>query len=587
MQFTDIVINQFGTLNSLSLSHLSSGLTLIYGGNGSGKTTLAHFIRGLVFGFNSKSVSQGFVESTASGEISIDRDHYRPESTLNRQSIKRTASLSRPDGILQDNHSGNTLSGFPVSSWITEAIFQDIFTVGYQEADRFDTLLALCLEDSSLPAGTQSEIQKTERAIEQCVAERAGSGHNSGLSGRIQALNLQKDSLQRELDQSRQHDPQIAIRIGQIERAISDVYDQINKKNDRITMLESEISQLKRTIAEAKLLNQLPLDQESIERQIHLLQGQQSRWSSILENIRAESQSFSNSDPSTTDATESLIAIRALITRLEERLQQNSHQPHSVLQTSNTDNSSHEISTEIYALCDFMSQHESAVAAYENSVIRMLADRASLAVSDLNKAIQSQIAALQTELNYANDVLSSSLITQQITPCQNAGHRQHHNDNRSVISKSHLLQMEQQLTVLQNELQTEVQERDRLANSRDSLVRELEEQKRLLNGTATLEEIESLKARLLDIDAELELLQSRIQVLQRTETYLHEVLVRLKKQKQPSTLMLWPSGRAIAPAVLFRPVAAVPWAAVSAWASIDSPAADAVLPSELSSVTNN
>ncbi len=290
MQFTDISIHRFGSLDSLSLSRLPGGLTVIYGGNGSGKTTLVHFLRAVLFGFDAQSVSSGFSDSASGGEIATTRRESVSEGIPRHQHLNRSASVISATGVLKDGSTGAPLTTASLSlpGWVSEQVYQDIFTVGYQEADRFDNLFGLCLEGSTRPVGSDGEIRRTERAIDQCLTERNGNGIDSGLGGRLQLLRSQRTALQRELDETRMQDPRTAARISQLESFLAEIHEQIDRQNSRVSGLEAEIAQLKRAIEEAKVLNQLPLNRKLIEGKIQDLQDQQARWSSIIRSIQAE-----------------------------------------------------------------------------------------------------------------------------------------------------------------------------------------------------------------------------------------------------------------------------------------------------------
>jgi energy-coupling factor transporter ATP-binding protein EcfA2 len=554
MHFTDITIDHFGSLKNLSLADLSPNLTLVYGGNGSGKTTLAHFLRGLLFGFDASSVESGFHGPHSAGHVISARSqintvvplhngssaHSGADSSNTTVCARREVISDLPGaGRLYDSQSLASLSlnemGIP--AWITEDIYRQIFTVGYQEADQFELLTRLCLEDSSGQTGVDAEIRQAELAIEQAIREKHGDGLDVGLLNRIRTLRDQRASLQAELDRLRQTDPRVPVRIREIEGILAQHRSDLNSLAISIADVEARITEVRRTIEEAGRQAVLTIDRAPIENRIATLQHQLNRWSAIRTDIQNESAQWNPARSQSPTPSESLLAIRALVSRLEQRLQQNEEA--GIAGTLSTDrHMTHEIAGEVFALCDHLTTHETSVTTHEQTLLSVFANRAEQSIIDLQNAIQGQIRSLQLELSHADNILQFEDSTNTDLQCHNTAHQSHRRQVGRSISHERVRELELQLAELNRQRDGLLHRRDQLTGSIHALQTELEQLQRQQAGTATLEKIEDIQIRISELSSEIEMLEIRCSVLERTETQLRQVIAQLKQQQHSQILDL-------------------------------------------------
>ena len=146
--------------NNTKLRDLSQGLTVIYGGNGTGKTTLVQFLRGLLFGF-----------STEHQAFHADDERFGGAASLESRGRSLRLTRERSHGVATELSTVDLSTGMPVTvhngdlpEWANETTYREVFSVGEQEAVRFDLLSRLCLDDIGI--STTPELHRTEMAVQ-------------------------------------------------------------------------------------------------------------------------------------------------------------------------------------------------------------------------------------------------------------------------------------------------------------------------------------------------------------------------------------------------------------------------------------
>ncbi len=546
MHLTDLHLNRFGILSDLSLDSLSPGITVFWGPNGCGKTTVVRFLRGLLFGFSSSGPGYGDRPVSEGGSLrfrtpSAIRRLHRIREVSGEETVRVTDVHDDRIVSQQDNH---------LPSWVTEEIFREVFSPGYEDADRFDLLTRLCLESGTRLSPVEPEIRAAEMALHQAVRERDGHGLQEGILHRVAELRRRQQELHYELNGLRRPSADLPERLQSLIREIDGITAQMERIDLRRAELDAEIHRLERQLVELRRRNIVPLDRVSIDAQIRTLTSRLERWKSIRESMQSDVRLLNadlKSDGEFRPA-DSLISVRALLSRLEDRVQLLANRGRRVM-GSDADWNDEELTishlkTEMAALCRYLSRHEDAVSQHQDSLEHLLAARSCSDAAQMELLLQERIASLRSELGRADDVLSP--LSQSVhtgirgsSICSHSIHRPSEAGSFAGIHASASIEeTEQNLSRLRSERTRLVAERgahDEASHARRAVLERLRQE---MAAAATLEQIDSLRAQIAEIDAQIVLLEDRKRILDQSEISLKEVIERLKQRCHPRTLEL-------------------------------------------------
>ncbi|MEP3481953.1 MAG: DUF4332 domain-containing protein [Fuerstiella sp.] len=541
MQFTGIQVDSFGVLKKTGLAELSPGLTLVYGGNGSGKTTLVAFLRGLLFGFTSDHTGFHPDDSDFGGDVTLREDHrsFRLHRERNQGRSTLLQSTEIPHGTPIESE-GNHLP-----SWVNETVYREIFSVGDQEASRFDLLSRLCLEESGRPINDE-EVHRTERAINKVVSERDGHSQDRGTRARLTDLQNQRDVRLRQLAQMREADPTIPARIAELERRIADLRAAVAGIDRRITEVQAEILRLEELLERLRRRNVVNLDRQKIESELSSLRQKQARWASIRNDIQSEVSLFSHQSKAINVdglcASDSLNSIRALVSRLEERVESldagtgglNGSFSLQKQGQLNNDIVAQHVRDEVHSLCQYLSKHQEELGSYEAAMESALTHKALQDADQVHSLVQGRIESLTAELNRGENVLNHSHTS--YIGCESHSHQS--SRHQSTWAEGSIVETEQHLARLRQELSGLQQQRSEHLDMIQRLEIELNDLRARLKPVARLHDVDRVKAEVASLDAEIQLTQQRIEVLNASESQLKEVLRRLGERRQQSVLEL-------------------------------------------------
>ncbi len=535
MRLVDISVDRFGVLNNASLKDLSRGMTVVYGGNGSGKTTLVSFLRGLLFGYTTDH--QGF---------QVDDSRFGGTVSLKTQGRAYRLTRECSHGISSDLSTVDLASGVSVSTtstqlpqWINESVHQEIFSVGYQEAARFDLLTRLCL-DGHGSIGNEEEVLRTEQAINECVREREGDGLTTGLRRKMSDVKQQRDDLRHRLAEMRRSDPTIPTRIAEVEVQLRRLRTFLAATEQKIHEIQAEIHRLEELLERLRRRNVVALDRRAIEDRITGLTQRQQRWSAIRESVKRELSGIDRPKSSSSSTIDSLKSVRALVSRLEQRMDtlvKDGSLSNTNATGVNKDLFVDHLRSEVYSLCEYVSQHEAAIQSHGAALESLLAERTLHDAENVDTVIQGQIEALREELARSENVLACDHSSGNI--CDKHSHSEFRR-RYSVGTSAHgsIEDVEAQLLTLRRQLEDLMRERQTTNDQIRRLETELGELRSKLKTTARLEDIDHVKMQIAECDADLELLQSRWNVLESTEAHLRTVLERLRNYRNPGVLDL-------------------------------------------------
>lgn len=534
MRFIDISVDQFGVLNNAHLRDLSPGVTVVYGGNGSGKTTAISFLRGLLFGY-----------TTEHEDFHSDDSRFGGSLSLESQGRSWRIARERSRGIASDLSVMDLATGVSVPAtnaelpqWINETVYREVFSVGDREATRFDLLTRLCL-DGNGQRGTEEEIYRTETAIQQSVAEREGTQLDGGHRREMSQLRQHREQLLRELAKLRRSAPEIPAQISRLETELRQLRTSLNSVEQRITEVQAEIHRLQERLEILRRRNVVSLDRHAIENDILELTQRQQRWTEIQRSIQRELSALA-STKTTLGSNDSLKSIRALVSRLEQRIDITDSTHRGFMNsTHGTENEfiGDHIRSEVYSLCDYVRKHEAAIASQEASLELLLGERTIQDAQNVDAILQDQIDGLREELSRSEDILSEG----------------HHHDDRCgsqahadfFRTTSHdqtihgsVAELEAELSRLRHRLEERTAERNGIVERIQRLERELTELRGQIETAARLSEVDRVKTAIANVDAQLDLLQNRWNALERTESNLRTVIDRLRKYASPGVLDL-------------------------------------------------
>ncbi len=504
MRFLDIYVEQFGVLNNVELRDLSQGLTVIYGDNGIGKTTLVHFLRGLLFGYTAEHQAFHTADGRFGGAISLES---------RGRSIRLTRERSH--GLSTELSTVDLATGMPVTvhcsdlpEWANETTYREVFSVGEREAVRFDLLTRHCLDD--IGVATASEILRAEMAVKQAVREREGNGLEGGLRHRKAALQSRREELTSDLAEMRRVSPEISQQNFDAEAELRQLRVSAADLNRRIHDVSIEVRRLEMLLEALQRQNTVTLNRQPIEDQISELVEQQQRWAGIRSCIQSEVSQLTTVAAAPRRRPDSLDSIRAIITRLEQRMgtaivdsSDADTNPASVDRQVITD----EIRSEVFSLCDYVARHASAAASHQTLLESLLGQRSLQDIEHVCAVVQGQIDTLTEEFNHSADVVPVS--------------EQHGPACDSIIEVEAELAREQRLL---GDLE---RQESRIADEIGQHESRLIELQTLLRSSGCLEDLDIIKGQIAETDAQLQLLNDRWRVLEQTESSLQLVIEQL------------------------------------------------------------
>ena len=302
----------------------------------------------------------------------------------------------------------------------------------------------------------------------------------------------------------------------------------------------AEVRRLEELLEVLRRRNVVALDRRSIEEQISRLNERQDRWTEIRRSIQRELSQLNTSPGTAMRGRDSLKSIRTLVSRIEQRMdsvQKDGTGFVPQLDAVNRDIFVDHLRSEVFSLCDYVTQHESAIESHEASLEALLGQRTLHDTQNVETVLQGQIDALQEELARSEDVLlQSGTIGLNCESGSHAEHRRQLNSGHAVHGS--IPEVEAELIRQRrrhDELRTET---TNLTAAIARLERELTDLRAQLKSTARLEDIDRVKASLADIDAQLQRLQHRWDVLERTEEHLRATIERLSLYQSPRVLDL-------------------------------------------------
>jgi len=508
-------VNNVGVLKDLRLSGIP-GFSVVYGGNGSGKSTLVRFLNDTLLetGFP----SQRHADQVTLGSTNVSDQHNRWELTRVEDSDGRQSTITRHRDDIHWN--GVLRQRFP--DWVSDQAFQEILSPGYDDVGKFALLTRLCLETGGA-GGSEAEIRQTEEAIAQAVREREGTVRQPGVEHEIIDLERQRDALNLELANLKRHDPALPAEIRTLEQRIAGLHARNVTIREECTRIRVQITELEQRIAALRERNRLSLDREELRALIAELRTRQNHWSEIRATI--ERHTPSSRESSLTTLGRSGHSIKSVIHRLEERMLQNSKMDHEHWHKN--------VEQETAALCNFVSQQQESLQAWQQLQESQLGSQAAASVRQTEVVLEAQIAALQEELDRADNILAESL--HRIHPeCGSSWHHEYQYRNGSA--EGTIESLETELRLLQERLATLLADEAANVSEARRLQTRLEELQLQLRAMPSLTDIDELRARIAELDARLELLTSHRDVLLATEQTLRQVLARLRERRTPAAL---------------------------------------------------
>ncbi|MBC7968357.1 MAG: AAA family ATPase, partial [Fuerstia sp.] len=426
MQLTDVRIDRFGSLSNVSVEKLSHRVTVFWGPNGAGKSTFVRFLRGLLFGYRRNT-------PWTQTELHAESGYARIQTVSGPRTLRRSWSGSASEQFTMtdefDRHS-ITGQGNSLPAWVTEDVFREVFTVGYEEAERFELLTRLCMESGMGLTDHAPELRQAEAALIQTIRDRDGNGVQGGIVHRITELRRRQVELQGEIATLRRPAADLPLRIEHLVREIDAASASIESIDARSREINAEIQRLEQLLIELRRRNILPLNRPAIEGEIRAVTARLERWREIRGLISRESHSELRhaAADSTNRPGESAKTIRAIVSRLEERTQALTERlrgsVHAESERVSDADVIRQLRGEVAALCSYFGQHEQATARHVASLQATIAERAHSSTVEMECVLEAQIATLRSELARAENVLADGAIPKSETACRFTGHQE-------------------------------------------------------------------------------------------------------------------------------------------------------------------
>ncbi|MDA1231976.1 MAG: DUF4332 domain-containing protein, partial [Planctomycetota bacterium] len=539
MQLTDVQIERFGSLRNVSIEKLSQRVTVFWGPNGSGKTTFVRFLRGLMYGFRQNT-------SWSQSEPGAESGYARIKTESGPRNLRRSWSGNSSEQFaMTDEYDQPAISGqgnsLPV--WITEDVFRELFTVGHDEAQRFELLTRLCIESGADKSQNDTELRQSEAALIQTACDRDGIGMQAGVVHRISELRRRQGALQSEISALRRPSGDLPSRIEQLIREIDAATVGLERADTRICDIDTEIRRLEQLLIEVRSRNVLPLDRQAIEGEIRTVSTKLERWREIRRLIGRECESSRMSAVQYAGPMESGRTIRTIVSRLEERIQMLTERLPGTTPSESERNHDADVifqlRGEIACLCSYIGQSEQASVRHVESQQCQIASRIQADTSEMERLLESTIATLKAELSRAENVLADSAIPRTDVVCSFAGHKESFDPGIQGNSGFRTIaEVEAQIEPLRTERAHLATERCGTEETRGSKRILLEQLRQEMAGIATLEQLDALRAQVAQLDSEIVLLEEHRRQLDRTEASLREVIERLKSRSHSKVLDL-------------------------------------------------
>ena len=513
MRLTNLTVDGVGILEDVHLRDIPA-LSVVYGGNGSGKSTLARFFHDALFSSTSRTIDR---ESRFVGQVDLTVADNHWQLRRYRNAIGQDTTEYRTTDQI---HTSESLRQH-LPTWVTNQVVDEILCPGYEDADRFALLTRLCLETGGR-AGSSNEIRQTEAAVAQAVQERRGTAADPGIEQQIADLEQDRDQLENELEALRRHAPSLPREVEAAEARIATLRARQRQISTECEALRQEILMVPRKTAEFQHPNTLPLNRDALQSTLHELEQRLQEWQQILQSI---DRMTPNGRLQTVDPIRSSDSIRAVISRLEERILQCEQPDIGTWRQS--------IEQETAALCHFASQHEESVTTWQRQQESGFGFHAAECVRQAAAVLQAQIAAVREELDRADNILDEPLNRRH----PDNGSQWNRNDEFGSSSSGESPQgLEAEQGSLQNRLTKLLTEEGTNSSEVQRLIEHLDELRRRQRALPSLEEIDEVKARIAEADARMALLNSHRDVLLATEQTLRQVVTRLKEQNSASAL---------------------------------------------------
>ncbi|MBL8816918.1 MAG: DUF4332 domain-containing protein [Planctomyces sp.] len=526
MQIVDIHLERFGTLSDVLLSNLSSRLTVFWGPNGCGKSTMVRFVRGMLFGLARTSPMNGHAVASESGSLKLRlQDAFR---TLRRSRMPGgLESVSLTDESGQTTGHGQSLLPF----WVTDEIFGSIFTVDGDSVDRMDSLVRLCRDLGQQPAQYDHELRCAEMALQQAILERDGSLNQPGIVLALTEQRTKADLLRNQLAGLRRITPELTTRIDQLTREIEELNSEIARIDIRVADLDRKIQQLERLLAELRRTSVISLSRSQIEAEIRSVESRLRMWSSVRLALNPLLTSASEDQHSIPSAEAALKSMRALVSRLENRVQE-IHTNTNEMETENRVLRRHLV-TEVSALCRYFGDHEQSVRQQTEAIERHFGLQCRSQAEQAEAALQSRLEQLSRELRRCENVLAGEHVNELPKACSHWVHQPAAGfaGNRTEQLQS-VEQIEAEIVQLRRERTHLIATRGEHEETRHARRALLEKLQSELKTAATLEQIDQLRARIAECDAEVEMLAAKKSELDQTETSLRDLIARLRLRFQ-------------------------------------------------------
>jgi len=540
MQLTDVRIEQFGTLRDLVLDNLSPRLTVVYGPAGCGKSTCVSFLRGMLFGLRRQTRE---IPGSGNPRGTADSGSLRVQTPMGTGTVRRTASLSGNERFSFHDESGRSvvdessrgLSDTLLPDWVTEDVFREVCSPGATEATRFDLLTRLCTALGQEGHVAEVEVRRTEAALQQAVRDRDGNGIQGGVVHRISELRRRQGELQGEITQIRRPTHDLQLRIEQLVHEIELGTASIARIDSRLQGIDGELVRLERLLADLQVRNVLPLDRHDLDSDIQCLRSRLERWREIRGMIAREAESHALVSETRLSVHDSVRSVRALIGRLEERIQSLSDQTSATLPHSNSVVDSEvlrQLKSETAALCQYFGEHERQILQAAESARMLWMARCLADATQLESVLESQLMALESESGRAGDILAEGAVPEQVLECRFSGHNQSRSTELLTAAGFRTIDDVEGEHVRLREERSRLTA-DRAAIEQDRIAKRLLLEKLRLELAAggSLEQLDVLRAQIAEIDAEISLLEDHRRHLDRAESSLREVIERLKTRR--------------------------------------------------------
>jgi energy-coupling factor transporter ATP-binding protein EcfA2 len=524
MKLERIEARRYGILMDCDLDQLSDGITVYWGPNGCGKSTLVDLLRGVCFGF------AGFERRFARSSVCRGSVTFR----VGDRSIAwdRTRDIDRPDHLrTRDADSGRTMSIpqtlFP--EWVTREVFDEILTVGYDEADQFQLLTKMCLAWNS--GAPEAELQRIRRAEDLCLTERVGEAGHPGVELRIECVQQKRAVCRRELQSLGKAAPDLPHRIQKTRAGIASCRERISQIDLRLAEIEQEIAACHQSLAALRRRNVVPAQRAEIQQRIEALNQRMQRWNRIRDAIAEETEVTSNGAVARFRGQESLESIRALVRRLEDRVTALSTAGIAPSRGIDRDREiavTDQLRSEVAALCVYLQRHRVAVDDQDRSIEDMLTAASLQGAEQMQQVLSHQIECLRSELHRADNVLQDGNRSGEQTRCGHDIHRNETPETFLAAEAESAAGLHDRITELQRERTQLVASRgeaeERLHSQNAKLTRLLQESKQ----SPSLEQLDTIRGAIAECDAELHQLEIRLQQLRQAESDLQATRDRLQ-----------------------------------------------------------